>query len=312
MGISICSLYFLNFFKYVGSNKLKEIFKSYLKYVFLVCVIGLIIYPIKKYFLGFSNYRLSSVLGEPAHFSAIVLPGFYYYLKNYKNFKFKTGLIFLTLILSASSLAYIGIALAILLQAKGNRAFRNISLAILVAILGYSSYLVVPQIKIRVDDTLSSLVSYDVEGVNLSTYALISNLHVTKESFIRNPIFGGGLGSHPSNHEKYINGLEGFNFFKNARNGLHSKLNAEDANSLLLRVVSELGLFGVYFVLLFIKRHYTTYGIGGNMLSRSMLIYFFYKLLREGNYFPPEMYFFVGLYYFNSKQEKLLLYNDTK
>ena len=310
-GILICSLYFFNFFNYIGEKYLEHVFKLYLKYVMIVCVFGLVSYPIIKFILGPPNYRLSSILGEPAHFAAIVLPGYFYYLKNFSKSKAKVILISLSLLLSASSLAYIGIALALLLLSKGNKAFRNIGLSFMVLLLGYGAYLTVPQIKLRVDDTLGSIISYDVEGVNASTYALISNLYVTEQVFLSNPIFGGGLGSHPSNHAIYVRDLPGFSYYLKRDSGNLASLNSEDANSLFLRVVSELGLFGLLLVIVLIKKHYTRNGIGGNTLSRGVLIYFFYKLLREGNYFPPEMYFFVGLYYYNSRYEKFLLQNEN-
>jgi hypothetical protein len=78
----------------------------------------------------------------------------------------------------------------------------------------------------------------NVQGNQLSALAIAANMNVALENFIRHPILGGGLGSHPRAYEYYA---PAFSYFLPALHGL----NAQDAASLLLRLVSETGLFGL-------------------------------------------------------------------
>jgi hypothetical protein len=109
---------------------------------------------------------------------------------------------------------------------------------------------------------------------------------------------GSGLGSHEITHDKYLTDISGVEDFEG-----YSDLNSKDANSLLLRTLSDLGLFGFFLIIFFIiKNYYRGDNINLLFLSRAILIYFFCKLIREGHYFSPEMYFFVFNFLFLNKK----------
>ncbi len=295
VGIFFISLYFYNFYKLFDLN----VVKIFTDYVYLCFGIALVGYPILVYdqTIG-SGLLFHSILNEPAHYCTFVLPAFYYGLKN-KDFPRYIPLVILgSILLSGSSLGLIGVALSILLiprKIKISKLIIPISFAAIGIVALYNFY---SGFRIRADDTFKSLQTSDLSGANLSTYALLSNLYVTSQSLSNNPLLGSGLGSHELSHKKYVGGITGIEEFEQ-----NLFLNSKDANSLFLRVLSDLGLIGVIGLIMFIIKNYSKKTEDENLLfiTRAILIYFFCKLFREGHYFSPEMYFFVFAYYFINK-----------
>jgi hypothetical protein len=80
-------------------------------------------------------------------------------------------------------------------------------------------------------------------------------------------------------------------------------MNAEDGASFAFRVLSELGLVGIAGVLIFLVYFHVRDGVYG-AISNGVLVYFFFKLLRNGLYFEPEQFFFVFVYILNYRQFK--------
>jgi O-antigen ligase len=160
-------------------------------------------------------------------------------------------------------------------------------------LLGFIAYSNLSVVKLRVDDTFSLFGNLDISGVNLSTYALASNFYVTERVLESNFLFGHGLGSHAISHAKFINDLTGVENYDE----MFVNFNQEDANSLALRTLSELGIIGIIGIFFFMFKNYANQG-NYYQISRALILYFIYKLLREGHYFSPEMYFFVFTYYF--------------
>ncbi|MFD2873853.1 hypothetical protein ACFS5N_15335 [Mucilaginibacter ximonensis] len=295
LGISVSMLYFYNIYRYTDLD-IETVFDKYLQVSFYLSAIGILIF-VFEIVNGHFDYRLQSLMNEPAHFSGIIAPAFYYSLKKYKQSPKRFYVIALALILSGSSVGYICILLSAIIYNKKIFVLRNLIIYCAAAFLGLAAYLSLENVRMRVDDTAKSSASLDVTGANLSTYALISNLFVTQQVLMHNPVTGNGLGSHKLSHQKYIGDLTGNETFDELQD-----LNAEDANSLLLRVLSDLGLVGAFFVFRFIGKFYLKQD-DWYILSRAVLIYFFYKLFREGHYFSPEMYFFVFMYYFHYQQK---------
>ena len=202
--------------------------------------------------------------------------------------------------LSFSSLGFLGIGLAILLGSKNLSLIKVLFSFLFISIIGIGLYLSFTPFQIRVDDTIKGAQTQNLSGINLSSYSLISNLLVSTKSFSINPLFGNGIGSHELSRNRYIEEIEGIENFEE-----YLRLNSKDANSLLLRIISELGIIGIVGMIFFISKFYIPYSDEkssfNTFVSRGLILYFFCKLLREGHYFSPEMYFFVGLYVYNYK-----------
>ncbi len=293
-GITIVSAYYALFFKWTNKSG-SEIFKIYCQLAYYLSAIGLILFLVK---LGMGRFEpVRSIMAEPSHFAGIILPAYYYFFKNISSHRKEFFVIILALILSGSSIGLV-CALAGLFILPQRINLVRIFLPLCVGLsLGVGLYFVMPDFKLRIDDTFNSLVKQDVEGANLSTYALVSNLYVASENFKEHYLIGGGLGSHEVAHSKFIQTLPGVEFFE-----FNMTLNSKDANSFLIRVISECGLIGIFLIGWFLVGNYskTSY-----VISRAILLYFSYKLIREGHYFPPELYFFVFLYFTNKQENNI-------
>jgi len=242
-------------------------------------------------------YRLHSIMSEPARFCGVAIPAFYYYLKNIKQNTYKFIVISTAILFSLSSIGYFFVMISLIFLPRKFNVGLNVAAILISLFLGYLAYSISENVRIRVNDSMSSFVSLDVTGVNLSTYALVSNFYVTEKVFWNSPILGNGLGSHELSHKKYIDNLPGAELIPDDLR----LLNSTNAAALFLRIISDLGLLGVVLVFYFIKKNYAN-SDDFYIVSRAILIYFLYKLFRDGHYFSPEMYFFVAGYYYLYKE----------
>lgn len=288
-------VYYLSFFKFL-EFRLNNIVQFYCKLSFWISAFGIIKFP-----YDLMRYNgLHSIMLEPAHYCTIILPAFFITLsdKNFPRYIYKVILV--SIILSGSSLGYIGLALSIFLFIKKTSLIKVFYSMILVSTFGIITYFFYEPLKLRVDQTITSYTSGDLSSANLSTYALLSNFFVASKSFESNPILGSGIGSHLWSREIYLKDITGIEIFEAMGN---DDLNAQDAGSLFSRTMSELGLVGIlglfYFILKFYVFNKDNLFLKNSTISKGILLYFILKLLREGHYFSPEMYFFVFLYMFN-------------
>jgi len=297
VGIYFISLYFFNFFK-IFQDQLKKIYTDYVWMCFYIAIIGIPLFLLvlirKGHLEGFH-----SILAEPAHYATFVFPAFFYSYKNKELPRKIYKLLLFTIIMSGSSLALLGLGLSLILFPNRVRIWTLFIPFIVFACLLAGSYFVYPDFRTRVDDTVTVIQSADLTGANLSTYALLSNMYISIESFVNNPVSGSGLGSHEKSHGLFIEDLAGTEAFSETLT-----LNSKDANSLFLRVMSDMGMAGLLFIFYFIVRAYNRNKIidSHKLFSKALLLYFFCKLFREGHYFSPEMYFFIFAYYFSNER----------
>lgn len=269
-----------------------------------VALIGYILYAINY---NEPRYRLMSIFKEPAHYVVVVIPACYYYLKSKKYLEF--SIIFGTLILSNSSLGYIGCGLMFILP---NLTLRRIGyLTALLPIVGAVFYYIYSEhtfFKMRVDDTYNSLKVIQTgkfdEKTNLSSYVMIANMHIAKKNIIDHPL-GSGIGSHHYMHTQ--------NYLKEMRPPEYLRIqkrhtdNSFDANSLATRLFSEFGLFGIIGVFLFLYYGSSVFKKSDLFFIQGVFIYFLLKLFRDGHYFPPELFLFIWLFYFSVIEHKQVL-----
>jgi hypothetical protein len=301
IGISIVGTYYYNF---LSIYKTTDVIDVYVKMSFWVAVIG---YPLFFFGLQIGNPgedRFCSFFKEPAHYVIVVLPACYYYFKTKNYFRFL--IIFISLILSSSSLGFIGCGLLFLLP---NLTLKRLGyFAGVLPFLALSFYLLYakyPLFQMRVDDTYESFSAIGngkfKEETNLSSYALMSNLYVAKCNVVDHP-FGSGIGSHVYMHKntylakmrppKYLIAQE------------LQDTNATDANSMFTRVISEMGILGFVLIIVLVYLAYGAYSSQELIFAQGIVIYIFLKLFRDGHYFAPEFYFFVWLLYFSMMENK--------
>ena len=306
----------------INKNNIDKIFRVYLKLAFIVAIIG--IFQEFSFLIGFKygydySYfipkisllgtvfgmiRIASILPEPAHFGAVMAPAMFVsvlnIVKRESNFISRKAsfLITISILLSFSLVSYVGIVIALFLI-----MFNYKKIILIVACMSVlfaficSAYLYIPDIRMRVDDTVSVITgNAPIDKGNASTFIFCSNAIIAYKSFLHNPLFGSGLGSHPMSYDRYIAQVidpEKFNM------GWDKK----DASSLFSRLLSETGLMGVFLFSYFIVKFYVSKKKDAHfwIISNSILCLFILNLVRQGNYFYCGFIFFVWAYYFTAK-----------
>lgn len=299
LGMSIVGIYYYNL---LSIYKPIDVINVYVKMSFWVAVIG---YPLFFFGLQIGNEgedRFCSFFKEPAHYVIVVLPACYYYFYNKQYVRF--AIIFVTLILSSSSLGYIGCGLLFLLP---NLTLKRVGYFTLIlpvlATIFYLTYKNYPLFAMRVDDTYASVNAINngkfKEETNLSSYALMSNLFVAKSNFADHP-FGSGIGSHPYMHKtKYYAQMRAPKYL--ITQDLQDT-NASDANSMFTRMMSEMGIMGILLIVFLVFLAYKNAFGNDIIFAQAVVVYVFLKIFRDGHYFAPEFYFFIWLLYFCIKE----------
>jgi hypothetical protein len=155
---------------------------------------------------------------------------------------------------------------------------------------------IVPQINVRVLDTYGAFVIGEYTNVNLSSLTLYKNTLVSLNSAIDQPFFGAGLGGHEHNYYKYL---------PDTLLKLGSNLNEKDANSLFLRLVSELGVPFTLAFYFFVMKFWTGFPdrrdaspiYWKKLTSSAVLGLIVANSLRNGNLINHGFPFFLVLYY---------------
>jgi hypothetical protein len=298
-GITLCSTYYYNFIKEYGKDRVVNI---YLKAAIFFSILAIPMWVLK---INFFDGRLNGILSEPAHYAAIMIPAVYILFKRKQYFK--TSVIVLTIILAKSSIGFLGLILVLILPVLKLKHLLRISVLFLVLGITVNLYITSKwnekfnentnnQIVRKIKQTYESVVSVSngafEQDVNLTSYAIISNLFISSQNF-SDHIFGTGLGSYGQQYEKYYPKMKPPEYLLITK---QSKINKLDANSLFLRLISDLGIFAVFIVLFFFIRGYEVYQNKDNNLQQGAFIYLILKLIREGHYFPPEFYFFLLIF----------------
>lgn len=306
----------------VNNYEIDKSFRIYLRIALIVAIIG--IFQEFSFLAGFkSGYdyrwlikkwkpipatggmlRVNSIFAEPTHLVISMAPAFFVSLMSIlrNNFFYLTKkasiLIIICYILTFSPIVYVSLLISLVLIYFDKRKSKLIFIALIMVIFIYVGYCYIPEIHMRVGDTIEVVTGEkQLTRSHLTIYAYVSNAFVAFKSFISNPLFSRGLGSHPISYDEFI-GAGVSNAFWWAEG--YTGINKADANSLFLRLISETGLFGIIVVFYFIFRFFLKPGANNNLqiVNNSIFILFIIQLLRQGHYFYNGLFFFVWMYYF--------------
>lgn len=300
IGIGISSIYYYNFLKNYGT---KLAFRKYLEVAIFIAVLA-----IPMYYLNinvFQHNRLNGLLSEPAHYATIMLPAAYAFLRNKNNLKLL--IILITIILSKSTIGYIGLVLILLLPLLKVKYLIKYAWLVIILIGSCTYYIstewnkpidenksnvLVRRLK-QTNESLSAVFTGEFEEyTNLSTYAFLSNTFISREIFTNKPL-GTGLGSYPYEYDKYYSLMNPPPYLVELK---QSKINRTDANSLFLRMLADLGIFAIFIFIYFTYRSIFLFRNDKKVFQQSSFFYLILKLIREGHYFPPEFYFFLLIF----------------
>lgn len=301
---------------------LEYLFKWYLAGCYIAAVVGIIQFI--SFHIGFTpghdfswilnkggavkggnfGIRISSFFAEPTYLASTLSAAFFVSVYNlirretYHLSRFRSIVIIVAYLLSFSGVGQLGIFLTIIFLAMNFGFVRNVILIIPIALILFNFlYNNVGEFKDRYNG-LTSLFSgeqFKLGETHGSSFILYNNFHVAVQNFKTNPFFGSGIGSHPVAFDKYsmAKNFKVFGF----------NLNGADANSMLLRLISETGLFGVLIFVALIYRCYIRRHDGDPahfwIISNSILVMILLNLFRQGHYFLNGFPFFVILYYYN-------------
>lgn len=289
LGISLCAIYSAAFMRFVRFNAVAT-FRKYAQFAFYIAILGFVLLP----FSPFSG-RLTSVFREPSSFAIVCVPGLFYYADQWQRNR-RYGLRLLTLlgacVLTLSSVGFLGMMLGLFLFGLRYKVGR-VLVPFLVALVFSFTLSQSSLFQVRIADTLSGLRSQDVAGLNQSSFGVVVSLFITEKQFMEHPILGGGLGSHIVAHDRFFDAIPGAFLIPDQLR----TLGQFDASSLLLRIISELGLVGVigasWFLVYYFPR---TASPEERAVSMAILCYVFMKFCRSGEYFGGEQYFFLSIY----------------
>lgn len=246
------------------------------------------------------KYRSTAIFREPSECALVLFPAFflsiYYFVgKNkiiYKINKLSAFIICIAYICTFSSAGYIGAIIGlIIIWIEYKHSLKQIGILLVVGIVVSSLYIYIPDFRTRVDDTFKLFTddSLHISKANISSQTLIINEKVALKNLIYTYGLGSGIGSHSLAYKKMINTIDVQNVVL--------FLNQEDANSLLLRIVSEFGIIGLLLLLAFVKKYsnlkyksiYSTY-------SKMCVAYIILRMLRYGHYFNDGLWGFIIIY----------------
>jgi hypothetical protein len=301
---------------------IEKLFKWYLKGCYVVALIG--IFQFVSFKIGFvpgydytwvfnkwgfisgGNFgiRINSIFAEPTHFAGFISAAFFVAINNiirrtrYGLNRFQSFVIITVYILSFSGLGQVGIFFTLVLILINYGLLRYVIIIIPAFIVLFNViYNNVEEFRERLDSLveLYTTGNFVLGKTHGSSFILYNNSHVAFENFKSNFMFGSGIGSHPVAFAKYTLAgnipVYGFN------------INSADANSMLLRLVSETGLFGTVLFGFILFKFYVRKNDYANsdhwLISNGILVMILLNLFRQGHYFLNGFPFFVILYFYN-------------
>ncbi len=325
--ISIILLYSFYYYAIAYNNfRVLPLFLLYLKFCRVIAVIGII--QVISYTIGFTpgydfrwlfnkytlvanenHIRLSSIIAEPSQYAFLLAPAMFVslYTLIYNNTVFQSRkaslLILLTTVLTFSTHAYIVILFSVMFVLMKKFNLIKSLVFIFILLTGFIFiYNTKPIIRERIDDSVLIIKDvhrindrYFLSKLNNSSFTLLNNSVVALGSFSENPISGGGLGSHPVSFDKYSITRQRYLPFQD--------FNAMDANSLFLRLLSELGLLGIaiFLFVLFKFRYRNANDTIAWVVSHGILVMLIAALLREGHYYLSGVPLFLFMYIYIKK-----------
>jgi hypothetical protein len=294
-GITVMSVYYFSVITHSRITPLQWM-EMYLRVAFGLAVLALLIWPMVTAKTG--DPRLRAIYSEPSYYIYMTLPAVGYCIDAYvreRRYVLESLVFLLTYLLADSALGFLGLLLIGLFTFGPRLKGWQLLLGLIAgcALMG-GLYFGSQNFRARINDVARAIVAQDLSGTGSSTFAFLSNVYVTSQSFLAHPFTGVGIGGYATAYDKYIGDIHGLGLYF-----LNDQLNRDDANSMILRVATELGipgliaLFGLLIVCARVR------GAPYSILRNALLPYLIVRTTRLGAYFTVELYFFVALYVVN-------------
>lgn len=302
--------YYQFFLNYVPD--LSQLWDKYIKLCVFLSYFGLIQFLIYiltnvdiSIFISFidyapqQSYRLRSYFLEPGYFATFIIPAvsFCFLKENYwKQHKRRVLTLVIALLLTFATIGYFVMFFFLIYRYRKTilKYCYILIVPIIIFVLSILNYSTKEQgmessVKAMAAKTSESINAFSdfepeyFEVLNLSTYALLTNLWVANEAPCR--LTGTGLGTHEINYEMEYQS----DFFQYG-------LNKTDAYSLFTRLYSEFGVIGVSLVFYLLFKYRNT----NNPINIAILFVLISYFIRGGHYFIYGVVFYVYLFCYTS------------
>lgn len=300
-------IYFFVTWAIFRQNKIFYFLKLYIKFGILVAILAIIQYSLAQFGLdvGISiskgTLRATSIASEPSELGMYLLPLIYLALarifkineaKKYINL-LSSYIILIASILTFSLIVYVYIFfITIFLSFRYKNIFRTFFYLVILFLIAIFAINNIKSISNRIDGlkNTNDLIYSD----NISIIAVYSNYLIVEKSLNKHLFLGTSIGTHRKKYEENILDFYDKDF----------ELNKDDASSMILRLLSELGIIGfiVYYSIFIL--HIFKYRNSKNIfLQEMLLISFLLYGLRYGSINTPMMWFFLVGYLSMLKKE---------
>jgi len=265
------------------------IFDKYVQYAMVAAYLGLLQFVLKlvgiKFLTGHSQLFIDSVALEPSHYVVMMIPAMIYYFEK-RNFNKNFFILTLTLVLTFKLTALLSFATYYFL-----RNIKNFKTMVFISplILLISIYIINHNEEFgkRIDSAVIFMETNDMSSIeNMTTFSFISNLEVATENFIDTFGVGTGLGGHETTYGRIFRGID---IYSDDWVGMNMK----SAHSLLIRIISELGLFGLIILFLLFYKSYSIRNFEYRVVAWASLSHFVAKFFKTGSYFDYGSIFFL-------------------
>jgi len=301
LGITLVSVYFFSALTGFGLP-LSRWMELYMRAAFWLAIFAILTWPFISVVSG--DYRLRAVYSEPSYFIYVTLAAFGYCVSCFvqeKRYGWECLVFLLSYILADSSLGFVGIMLiAIFSFAPRLKGWQLLGGGLLFVTLVTGLFFASANFRLRAESTAVTILSQDFSNATPSTFALLSNAYVAGQSFLQHPWTGIGIGGFRTAYDKYIGNITGFGL----EDLFQMQLNRDDANSMFIRVLAELGIPGLLVLLAFLITCSRVRGAQFVRIRNAILPYLLVRMGRGGHYFTVELYFFVGIYLLNYLQSR--------
>jgi hypothetical protein len=247
--------------------------------------------------------RLRAIYSEPSFFIYVTLPAVGYCVNCYvtnRRYGLESLIFLASYILADSSLGFLGLLLIGLLaygpRLKGRQLVGAMASA---CILLVGVYAASANVRFRVNDLAKAVVNQDLSQSGATTFAFLSNIYVTSQSFLAHPLTGIGIGGYANAYDKYVGNITDTAEMIGQGYLTSLQLNRDDAASMFLRTTAELGILGPLLLLAFLVVCARVRGAPYLTIRNALLPYLIVRMTRLGAYFTVELYFFVGIYLLN-------------
>lgn len=222
-------------------------------------------------------FRVNSFLREPAHLAFAIVPMVCILFIKKLNGIGATKIEWLSvvvIILTFSLNGYVGFFIILIFYFMKWKSV-NKYIYIPIILIVFSFFVNNPFIESRLE-ALSNVGSTE----NISVLAFLSNMKVMLSVLYDSPLLGHGFWSHKISYDQYI-----YDYYSAGRPFIG--LNRDDGASMFIKVISEFGVIGVMYFILYIFLY------KGNEVSDIFIVSMLIYCLRNGGYINPYFIFFM-------------------